>query len=289
MKRVTFIFPVVLCFTVLSSTINASISFATRENVDKKKQSIISYRKKGQIIDYSLGTVASGLCIFFGYKFYKWLTSEKEKESFKTLGNRDLTRKLAELEDKFEKHKDPSLLSKRWFRSTGKSLFTSFLSSSLAGIALKMFNKFYGNYHCFDNVKEFIDTRFGGLVFVDELLYNTQHLEHYAINFPENTQKGKRRFIVSLNNFVDNFEFIVAFMEYKVGSLEGIALSDEDILLSKDLFDCVNSYCAKVEKLFSDDFQEGQLFEITKGLRNDVIQFVEGFKGLENRVSWTLK
>jgi len=275
-----------LCVICLSSSLYATAPCATRENIDKKKAVMGRRCTCGKTLFYTLATAASGFCIFLGYKFYKSMIGQKESVNIRTMSNDALTKRIVGLEKKVEALKEPAMFSWKWTVGSLKSVVTSFISSGLAGIVLSKFRNFYKCYNCFDNVTDFIAVRLEGANFIDELLYNAQLFDHFSVMSEDDLQKGKERFTVSLNNFVASIEYLVAFMEYKIDSFQDTVLSEEDILLSKHLFDTVNTYCAQVENIFSNG---GQLFAVTSILREDVIRYIEGFRGLENRVTWMLK
>jgi len=284
--KTKFIFGIVL-LSMFGSYVYADFPVLKREYIDKKKDAIASCRRYGIIIDHGLGTAASGILLYFGYKLFKAWTADKEPTPAKTLSTSQLTRRLLVLEGKFEKHKDPSLFSKSWLKGLGKSMMTSFISSSLAGIGLKIFDKYYKRYHCFDNILEFITVRFGSLDVADELLYNAQLCSNVLYD-AQNSKKAKAMFILSLRNVVYMVGDLVAFMEYKVDSFESTYLSEEDILISQNFFDSVNKYCAKFQELLHSDIHD-MLFDVAALLKNDMVRFIENFKGLENRVVWMLR
>jgi len=287
MKKTRRIVLAALGLAVLSGSLYADVPFASRENVDKKKASLSRHCCYGKMIDYGIGAVATGLCIYFGYKLYKSITKDKPAAQIRTLDNRKLSKKVIRLKSKFKALKEPKMLSKKWTFNLFKSAAKSILSSSLAGIGIKQFDTVYKHYHCFDTITEFITVRFGGFGFIDELLSNAQLFAQYATPSKSELQKSKERFIVSLNNVVAIMEYVVAYMEHRVESFDQDALSQEDKALAQHLFDCLNEYCSKVELFFSNDLDE-KLFLMTSALRDDIVRFVEGFKGLENRMMWAL-
>ena len=275
----------ILSCVILNSVLCAHVPFAKRENIEKKRRSIVLCRKKGCMIDCGLGVTATVLCTYFGYKILKAMNNKGDKDRARSLSNRALTKKMADLERKFSKHKEPNLLTKRWFKGLAKGVLTSFASSGLAGLGLKYFEKFYYRYHCFSSLQDFIANRFKGLATVDELLYNAQLFDHYIQNEESQVCRAKELFIVSLNNIVNLLEHIIAFMEYKINVLDVDMLTQEDVLLSGHFFDCINEYCARVSDVFEDKIEE-KLFLITANFKDDLLGFIESFKGLEDRVTW---
>ncbi|MFC1842520.1 hypothetical protein ACFLYU_02585 [Candidatus Dependentiae bacterium] len=260
-------------------------SFPSKEHVKVKKEAIIRDYNFGKKIDYTIGGVASLLCVGLFYKFVKFILGNNVDKKVKALSNKQLTQKLLVLEEKFRKNKEPNIFGKGWFKGIGKSVFTSFVSSSLAAIGLKRFDVFYKRYHCFDNITQFISVRFEGLKMIDELLYNAQLVEHYKAEYPDKLQEVKDRFLVSLRNMIGAAENIIAFMEYKIDNFEAIVLTQEDILMPSYLFECLTSYVKKAELILENKFKEG-LFLVSSEFKNDATRIIESFKGLEARIAW---
>jgi len=263
-------------------------NYTSKENIRIRKEAIIRDVNFGKRMDLFVGGTATILVSVLTYKLVKFLLMNPEPKKIKCMSNRELTERLVALEKNFEKHKEPKLLGKRWFKSIGKSMLTSFVSSSLAGIGLKAFDKFYKRYHCFDSLTEFMEVRFAELAIIDELLYNAQLYDHHLNNANEKStdlQAGKDRFIISLRNLVAHIEDIISFIEYRIDSFEYVALAQEDILIPNYLYESLKSYCSQVISILDGDSQE-TLFVTSANFRDDAIRFIESFKGLENRIAW---
>jgi len=274
------------------SPVIAVNKFTNKEHITARKEAIAHEHVFGKKMDYTAVGVAFLLVLGFSYKLVKSYFRNKQRDEKETLSNELLTNRLRILERKFEKTKEPKLFGKSWFKSLAKSIFTSFVSSSLAGIGLKAFDRFYKRYHCFGSLQEFLATRFEKFKSIDELLYNAQSYDRHALKSEQLSQSVKDRFVTSLRNTVSVVEHIVAFMEYKIDSYDFVSLAEEDLLLPSHLFDCLYSYCDNIEAVLegatseADELLEKTIFELTAQFKDDVLRFVEGFKGLEARVAW---
>ena len=305
MVQFKFLFPVILinacvCFSLCVSTQNpvqVTNRFTSRANIQKKREAISRTANIGSKIDMAACGVASALCIGLIYKFIKPTTQNAKIASDKKLGGSiDALKRLLSLENKLLKLesniKDPDMFGKEWFKMVGKAIVTSIITSGSAGIFLGLFNKFYGRYHCFNNLAEFIGIKFRDMRVLDELLYSAELFYSGSVvykNTPnEALQEARDRFVVSLKNSVDVVEEIIAFMEYKLGTFDSAKLAQEDVAMPGYLYDCLEKYCANVQLIL--EGQAGQsnvdekLFEMTSKFKNSVMSYIEGFVGFETRM-----
>jgi len=275
----------IICVLLLSSLCINSVPEVSKANIKIRKEAIMRDYNFGKKMDMMAVGTGSVLCAILTYKLIKYFLAKSDPTKTKCLSSEQLTERLILLEERFEKYKDPKLLSKSWFKSIGKSILTSFVSSSLAGIGLKLFDNFYKRYHCFDSLTEFIDVRFYDLTVVDELLCNAKLYDHCVDNKSAELQAEKDKFVISLRNLVAKIEDIIAFMEFKIDSLEYVALAQEDILIPNYLYNSLEKYCANITAILEGDSQE-ILFDASENFRDDAIRLIESFKGLENRIAW---
>jgi len=256
-----------------------------KEKIRVKKDAIAKDYSLGKKIDYGVAGTVSLLGVFFAYKFIKYCLKKDEPEIFKTLSKRKLTSRMIVLEDRLSKITKSKFLSKDWFFVLAQNSFTGFVSSSFVAVGLKAFNTCYEKYHCFDNLHEFIGAKFGDLHVLDELLYNAQLFDVYKTKSSDDLQMAVDRFVISLRNVVDIIEYIIAAMEYRVDSFENIILSQEDLLISKYLFDSLHNYSAQVVSILDGKLDQGML-AISNDFKHDVERLIASFIGLENRVAW---
>ncbi|MFC1841463.1 hypothetical protein ACFLYA_00135 [Candidatus Dependentiae bacterium] len=260
------------------SSAYAEIAYPTKENIEKRRAAIERDLTSGKLID---GSIVGAVLLSAGILTYKLLkTKEQEPKKVKYLRSKTI-KKILEI----EKKTDPKLFSKIWFKSLGKSVFHGVASSILGALGVKVLESFYKRYHCFGNLETFVDVRFSGMQCFDEIIYNAQLHDAFLHESDQMLKIAKDSFIVSLRNLVATVEDIVAFIEYKIDSFEGVKLSQEDILISSHIFECTNTYCSEVEALLSRDAQE-ELLMATANFRVQVERFIESFKGLEKRVAW---
>jgi len=284
--------PVKSTFSIIN---RISGSLVSKENIRVKKEAIARDYTFGKKIDFGFTGVVSVLGGVLAYKLIKYYLKKSkfsEPGKFKKLNLKALTKKiflfekkLFEFEEKFNKIKDPKMLSGGWFRVVGKTVFTSFVTSSCIAVGLKSFDTFYKKYHCFDTLKEFIEVKFGDLTVLDELLYNAQLFDHYKAESPDGLQIIADRFVISLRNVVATVECIIAAMEYKVDLFEDVMLSQEDVLISEYLFDSLKNYCTRVTSIL-DGTLDQKMLVISNGFKHDVERLIASFNGLENRVAW---
>jgi len=259
--------------------------YTSEANIKMRKEAIIRDCNFGKKMRLTVGGTASVLCAIFAYKMVKYLFAQPDFKKNRCLSNKQLTNRLIILEERFEKCKEPKLFSNSWFISIGKSALKGFVSSTLTGVGLKMFDAFYKRYSCFDSLTEFINVRFSELIVLDKIICNAQLYDQHLSNNSADLQVVKDRFVTSLRNLVANIEYIIAFMEYKIDSLEYVTLAQEDILIPHYLYKSLENYCSKVTGILEGSSQD-KLYNISGIFKQDAELFIESFKGFENRIAW---
>ena len=141
-----------------------------------------------------LGGGVSVVGVVLAYKVIKYLFAQSEYRNSKCLSNKQLTGRLIILEKQFEECREPKLFSNSWFISIGKSALKGFISSTLTGVGLKMFDAFYNRYHCFDTLTDFITVRLSEIIVLNEFIYNAQlydqHLKNKSGDFQQRLNKA---------------------------------------------------------------------------------------------------
>lgn len=129
----------------------------------------------------------------------------------------------------------------------------------------------------------------------NKMLFNSiifDSLESFAILYDR--MKGDRNiavkivareFNISLRNVVDFSESVIAFMDYKMDSIEDVALTEDDAALPGYLFELTNEYCQKVNKVLNGESEES-LFDLTFEFKEVFVTLMDAFNGIESRVEW---
>lgn len=286
MQKVKLFLSGALIFSLSNAaSLESFVPFASKENINKKKDAIVREIKIGKMLKYGMAGAAAFSTVYLAYVL---LLNKGEVSGANILNNKDLTDKVLRLEEKFKDKYEAKIFSRGWFKKIGKTAFTSFVSSVVGSVGFKLFDKFYTKYHCFENLDTFMNVRLNSIVFLDNVLYNAQVFDFYLEEAPSDLPKAKDMFLVALSNLIPAIENIIAFMEYKLDyfSTHSYKLLQEDLLIPQYLFDYTNEYCAKINKLLDNNSDDSYLCSMTVNFKNDVLRFIGNFQGLEGRIAW---
>jgi hypothetical protein len=270
--------------------------FPSKSGVQFKKEIIARDKELGKRIMYGVVGASSIVCSVLIYKFVKNFLFEEKIVKPKALSNYDLTRKILALEGKAG---GAGFLSLGWFKSGAESLLASVLVSGLAGFITPVMSNFYKRYNCLDNVNDFFSNKAQSILNFESFLEDVKIFD--AMMCPpkgkgaskckvsdDEIKKLRFELIAKIRNMVDELEAMVAFMEYKIDSVDNVILTQEDVMLPNILFERANSYCKDLQLLFDGKLDSG-LYNLSAEFINDFIGIINIFNGLECRLNWLNK
>lgn len=313
-RKFEFILPVVLCGNLLFGAqalkdinLTANISFesnkpstestgnlfkisTSRKSIKLKKDKIVKDIKIGEKVVYATVGVSSVICALMAYKFAKYIFDNDVKiKKTGALSNLELTEKILKLEKGLEMVGDPKFLSQKWFKNFAENAVFNFFTSSLVGTCVGIFGDFYRRHSGFYNLNEFVGTKTSNLMRFDAFLNDAKILSKLKLDESQDNilycNELRFRLISRLRNIVSDLEGVIAFMEYKIDSIDNIILKKEDILIPDYLFNCLNNYCNSLQGLSKDQVDQ-DLYDLSLDFSNNFMSIINTFEGFEARVAW---
>jgi len=254
------------------------VPLPSKKNIEQYKKSMHRDCKKGRMLGYGMWATAF---LFSSYVVYRLFRKEKTFDK-KVLNNKELTKKLLRLEEKYNQHFKIGLFNHYWMQEVGRNSISIFLSAGIAQAMLKPLGDLYNHYNCFDSLELFTKTRLSEGSFA-EFINGLRAFKYRGYKFCD-------RFVTSYKNLVFNVENIIAFMEYKKDfyAEKGFVLSVQEGDIAAELYAVAYKFFETVNGLLKDNNHD-EIFESTAIFKQDLENYSAIFSRAEKRIDWLLK
>lgn len=266
--------------------------FPSRENIAFKKQAFERDAKISKNVMVAVYGATSAAVIFLAYKYIKekFFSSDKaliindqkilEKPQIDI--NADLVKRLGAVENCIKGIPTYGFFSFANLKKFTESVLTSVLMSGASGIVISKINKYYKKYNGYDNLSDFMSVN---LFSIADLSGFVERSDLPDESLPE-FYTSKLKLVSEFRNIVSDFESLIAFMEFKIASIDGIIFSKEDLLIPDYLYQDLYSYSKNFYSFVQGELDKDAYYKLTTEFFIKVKNSTALFRGLESRINW---